>query len=171
MITLRLYELTGKYAELHGLIESGDASYDDVNDTLESLDGAIEDKVENIAKLMKSLEAEEKAFKEEASRLTERAKYLNKRREALKEYLAHTLTAAGIDKVKTAIGTASFRKAPASVVIVDEEVFLNRPQHRRFIKVTHSIDKRALLKECKLLGATEGKGFRIIDDKRTLQFR
>ena len=51
---MNLYELTAAWREVHALAQDGE----DIHDTLEAIEGSIEDKVENIAKVVKSIEAE-----------------------------------------------------------------------------------------------------------------
>lgn len=166
---MKLYELTGKYAELQAQMEAGD--WEAVSDTLESLEGAIEEKVESIYRIRQNLRAEINGFKEEEKRLKERRQRLESELDHLEGYVEGQLMAEGIDKVKTGIGTVGFRKAPASVEIVDEEAFLSDDATRAFVKTEYKINKRELLKFVKETDAKEGPGFRVIDDKRTLQFR
>ena len=70
-----LYELTGAYRQLLEVAESNDSQA--VKDTLDSLSDAIEDKAENTAKVIRDLEMQSKAKKEEAQRLRENATTLD----------------------------------------------------------------------------------------------
>jgi hypothetical protein len=62
-ITLKLYELSQNYVQLLELADSLDQ--ETFQDTLSSLEEAIEDKAENVAKLIKCLDSDCKAIKEE----------------------------------------------------------------------------------------------------------
>lgn len=166
---MRLYELTGKYAELQELMEAGDGEA--VSDTLESLEGAIEEKVESIHRVYRNIQSDIDALKAEEKRLSEKRKALEAEQRRLKGYVETQLNMAEIDALKTGIGTVGFRKSPASVEIVDEEAFLSDDATRAFVKTEYRINKRDLLKFAKETDAKEGPGFRVIDDKRTLQFR
>ena len=64
---MKLYELAQNYAQLLEMAEEMES--DALVDTLEALQGEIEEKAENIAKLVKNLEADAKIIKEEEQRL------------------------------------------------------------------------------------------------------
>jgi hypothetical protein len=115
---LKLYELTGSFNEIFDILESDEElNFDALEDTLQSLEGAIEDKVSGIAKMIKSLEADEKGFDEEAKRLAAKVKTVSNKIKWLKNYLLQAMENTGKDKIKTDIGTVSRRKSPASVTI------------------------------------------------------
>lgn len=162
---MKLYELTGKYAELQALIEDGDSEA--VADTLESLEGAIEEKVDAIHRVHQNLQSDIDALKAEEKRLQERRRTLENEQKRLKEYTEEQLQKAGIKKVKTVIGTVSLRKSPPSVEILDAklipEEFLTYQEPR--------VNRRELLKAFNDMDETEQIGFRVISDKTTIQFR
>lgn len=161
---MKLYELTGKYAELQAQMEDGD--HEAVADTLESIEGAIEEKVESIHRIYRNMQADIDALKAEEKRLSEKRKALENEQKRLKKYTETQLTASGIDKVKTGIGTVGFRKSPASVEVIDKH---DIPDH--FARTVIEVDKKKILAWFTETGEKEGPGFRIIDSKRTLQFR
>src|SRR5690554_44600 len=113
---MKLYELTENYLQLLEMAEDMDPEL--LRDTLESIQESIEDKAENTAKLIKSLEADVKAIKEEEKRLADRRKALEKKIENIKDYLQDQLELAGIDKVKRPTITVSIQNNPPSVRIV-----------------------------------------------------
>ena len=55
---MNLYELTGAYKEILSMFQDENSDQQMLIDTLESLDGAIEDKADNYAKIIKTLEGE-----------------------------------------------------------------------------------------------------------------
>lgn len=165
---MKLYELTDKYAELQQMIEDG-ADPVALTDTLEAIEGAIEEKVEAIYRLRQNLLADIEALKAEEKRLADKRKALEDQVEWLKEYVARQLAAAGIDKVKTRIGTVGFRNAPPSINILD----ISRIPKDYLIPQEPKVDKRRLLKDFKNRADVDlaAMGFEIIDGNRTLQFR
>ena len=70
---VKLYELTDDFKQVQQMIEEG---HEGLEDTLESIELAIEDKLENIARLIKNIEGDIAAFKAEEKRLAERRRTL-----------------------------------------------------------------------------------------------
>ena len=89
---------------------------------------------------MRNLEADEKAFKEEATRLSDCAKRAKEKREYLKEYVDVTLKSMGLRKVETELFKLSYRKSKAVNITSFEEL----PDD--FLKVTTTIDKAGIRK-------------------------
>lgn len=114
-----LYTLTNEFLQIKNQLEDLDLDPQLFTDTLEGYKVPIEEKVENIVKYVKSLEALAEAKKAEAKRLSESAgKDLNKV-EWLKQYIADNLNAAGIKSLQAGVFTLAFRKG-SEVVEVDE---------------------------------------------------
>jgi replicative superfamily II helicase len=140
---MKLYELAQNYAQLMEMAEEMES--DALVDTLESLQDAIEDKVENIAKLIKNLEADAKIIKEEEQRLADRRRSIESKVARLKEYLQEQLEVAGLQKVKRATITVAIQNNPPSVEIADEKLIPSEfmiPQNPK-------IDKQAILERLK----------------------
>jgi len=161
---VKLYELTGKYAELQRAIEDGEDP-EVLADTLDAIEEAINEKVDAIYKVIRNIQADIDALKTEEKRLYEKRKALEMRQERLKAYVEEQMTAARIDKVKTTIGNVGFRKAPPSIEVIDISLI----PEAYLIPQEPKVDKKGLLNHYKETG--EAIGFRVIDDKRTLQFR
>jgi len=165
---MKLYELTGKYAEIQKMVDDG-ADPVALTDTLEAIEGAIEEKVEAIYRLRQNLLADIEALKAEEKRLADKRKALEDKVEWLKEYVSRELAAAGIDKVKTRIGTVGFRNTPPSINILD----ISRIPKDYLIPQDPKVDKRRLLRDFKNRADVDlaAMGFEIIEGNRTLQFR
>lgn len=140
---MKLYELTENYLRVLELAEEMEPEL--LRDTLESIQESIEDKAENTAKLIKSLEADVKAIKEEEKRLADRRKALEKKIENIKDYLREQLELAGIDKVKRPTITVSIQNNPPSVRVIDEKIIPSD----FMIPVAPKIDKKAILEKLK----------------------
>lgn len=134
---MRLYELSAAYRMLS---EMEDAEAFDA--ALSELQGNIEEKAENIAALVRSLEAETEAHRTEAKRHAEIAQARQNRTDRLKDYLKTNLEGAGLTRVKAGLfsvaiqangGRPVVRIAPdaelpeAFTVLVPEVV---TPEHR-----------------------------------------
>ena len=96
-----LYQLTNDYETVLNMLYDEDADEQMILDTLESIEGEIEDKANNYAKIIKELEAKQNARKEEAKRLTESAKVFENRVKALKSNLFNSMKATGKTKFAT----------------------------------------------------------------------
>ena len=96
-----LYQLTNNYETVLNMLYDEDADEQMILDTLETIEGEIEDKADNYAKIIKELEAKQSARKEEAKRLTESAKVFENRVKALKSNLFNSMKATGKTKFAT----------------------------------------------------------------------
>ena len=68
---MNLYELTGQYLELQNLLESGEYDEQLINDTMEAVEGEIEIKADNYARIIRNFEARIDSFKAEQKIETE----------------------------------------------------------------------------------------------------
>lgn len=135
---MNLYELTEKYKQIQELIENGS---DNLDDTLESLDDAIDDKLIGYASIIRNLEADVNAIKEEKKRLSDKQRTLENSIERLKDNVKTNLKATGKSKLKAGLFTLSLAKTPPKAVILDDKAI---PKHY-YIEQQPVLDKRALL--------------------------
>lgn len=96
-----IYELTDQYEEILNMFYDGETDEDLIFDTLESIEGEIEDKADNYAKLIKQLTADAEMLKAEEVRLNARRKSLENRAARLKSNLQANLEFIGKTKFKT----------------------------------------------------------------------
>ena len=114
-----LYNLTNDFAAVVNHLEEMELDSEVLQDTLDSLQAPIEEKVENIVKYMKSLEALADAKKLEAKRLSDSASSDLKKVEWFKNYMADNLKKANITKLQAGIFSLGWRKG-TEVVQIDE---------------------------------------------------
>ena len=112
-----LYELSADYQKLLELAEDPDTDAETLADTLEALGGEIEDKADNYARVMKSMESDISGLKAEIERLTNRKKSMENNIANMKKKLQEAMVDTGKVKFKTALFSFGIRKSPASVVI------------------------------------------------------
>lgn len=98
---MRLYQLTEQYEEIINLLYDGETDEQTILDTLESIEGEIEDKADNYAKMIKSMLADAEAIKKEEERLHSRRTSLENRVKWLKDTLQANLEFIGKTKFKT----------------------------------------------------------------------
>nr|DAN56556.1 MAG TPA: resistance protein [Caudoviricetes sp.] len=113
-----LYELTGQFLDIYNLELDEETKLD----TLDSIDWQTdyEEKVENYIKVIKNIESDVEARKNEIKRLTELNKADEKKKDHLKETLSTSMVLTGHERVDTPLFKVSFRKSQA--VEVDELV-------------------------------------------------
>lgn len=139
---MNLYEINDAYEKALSNFtvddETGEIIFDD--EEIKKLEGAFEEKVDNIACYIKSLNALNDSIKAEKQALDERLKTNDKKVESLKKFLVISLEMRDMKKFETARNKLSFRKS-TSVVINEDAVLPNQ-----FVKkvVTEKIDKKAI---------------------------
>lgn len=106
----RLYELTEEYEAVLNMLYDGEADEQTIFDTLEGIEGEIEDKADNYAKLIKSIKADAEILETEEKRLYSRRKSLEARSQRLKDTLQANLEFIGKTKFKTALFSFSVSK-------------------------------------------------------------
>lgn len=102
---MNLYELSSNYRELLDYAQSVDMTDPEqaemVDATLESLDGAIEDKAENIVHVLNQLKYDEEVVNNEIKRLQAKKRALSNNQRNLKDYLKDTMDFTGKTKIKS----------------------------------------------------------------------
>lgn len=125
---MKLYDLTNEYLEVLDMVDAdnGEDVQQAIIDTLESIECVLEEKVENIAKLMHSISADERALKAEEERLHNRRMALVNRKASIKDYLKTQLDKAKIKKVKTSLFTVYTQNNKPSVVADEADARLKK---------------------------------------------
>ena len=105
-----LYSMTADYE--HVLQMLYDEEYDEqaVIDTLDSIEGAIEDKADGYAMIMRELEADAAKLKAEEDRLRARRTALENHKNRLKAHLYESMKAVGKPKFKTTLFSFGIQK-------------------------------------------------------------
>lgn len=140
---MKLYELSQSFRQLLDMADSMDEEM--FRDTLQAIEEALEDKVENTAKFIRCLDADIEAIKAEEKRLADRRKALETKVVNAKSYLQEQLELAGIDKVKRPTLTVSIQANPPSVEITDESLIPTT----YMVPQPSKIDKKAILSALK----------------------
>ena len=96
-----LYQLTNDYENVLNMLYDEDIDEQMILDTLEGIEGEIENKADGYAKIIKELEAKRDARKAEVKRLTESAKVFENRANVLKQNLFNTMKQTGKTKFAT----------------------------------------------------------------------
>lgn len=116
-----LYELTGQYKELLDMMEDPDIDPKVITDTLEGLNGEIEEKADGYAKVMQQLKAEAEAIEKEEQRLNDRRDMIMDNISRMKKALMESMKATGKTKFKTTLFSFGVRKAGQKRLVIDHE--------------------------------------------------
>ena len=146
---MKLYEIPTLYQQLLDMAEEQDI---DFSEALDSLEDAFEEKAENIVKIMRTLEAKEKAYKDEVDRLNAQRKMLNNRVQALKDYLQENMNVMGKKKVESGLFTVAIQKSPPTLKIDDDKYIPDG----YWIPQPPKLDRKELLQDIKLGEEIEG---------------
>lgn len=98
---MKLYELTEQWDTVFNMMEDGETDEQVIFDTLEAIEGEIEDKADNYAKMIRNLSASVAALKAEEERLSQRRRSTENHIHRLKDTLQANLEFIGKTKFKT----------------------------------------------------------------------
>ena len=163
---MNLYELTANYLALQQMIEDPEADMQMINDTMEAIEGSIEEKADGYAKVIKNMEASIAAIKAEQDRLTARKNLLELGIKTLKKNLEASMIATGKRKFKTDLFSFSIQKNGGKApVILDVADTSELPDE--LVRIKEEPDMEAIRNmldqgECKFAHLGErGEGLRI----------
>ena len=90
-----LYELTEEMMMLSEMMEDPDTEEQVLLDTMEGVSGEYDDKIDNYCRLIKNLDAESKALKEESKRLSARQKTIDNNIARMKAFMLESMRQIG----------------------------------------------------------------------------
>lgn len=105
-----LYELSEKWAIAKDMFYDNEVDDQVIFDTLEAIEGEIEDKADKYAIILRTMAGDIETIKKEEARLYTRSASLERRSKALKERLQANLEFVGKTKFKTALFSFSIAK-------------------------------------------------------------
>lgn len=114
---MTLYELTGDYKTLYDMADDPEIDEQAWFDTIEGIDGAIEDKADGYAKVIKQLIANADEIKKEEERLAAREEAYRNRADSLKKMLQTSMEVTGKLKFKTTLFSFNVQKNAPSLKI------------------------------------------------------
>lgn len=147
---MTLYELSSGYALMLDLYDSAetDEERQEILERMTEYDGDIAEKAEAYARIMRNKQAEAKAYREEADRLTEKRRAAEGVVDRLKCALLDAMKLVGATEIVTTIGKWRAQMNPWSVEIMDAE---SVPE-QFLIPQPAKVDRKAILDEFRKTG-------------------
>lgn len=168
-IVYSLYELSQQYQEFLSLVEAGEIPQEAIQDTLASLSGEMEEKVDSIACMIKQLQLEAEGIKQEENALSMRRKQKETAAERLKDYIRQTMTLSGKKKLETARSCVSVGKPAQRVEITDISAIQSVKELWKPYEWTEKNVDKAKLKDALKAGTV--KGARLVDGSPRLTIK
>lgn len=134
---MKLYELSAAWVELQEM----DCDPQTLADTLEAIEGELDEKLVNISKLVRSLNAEAEAVQFEILRLRTQKERLEKKVDGLMEYARNAMLMTHKTNVSDGISGFRIQKNPPKVEILSDEAI---PLCYYTEKVVRTVDKNAI---------------------------
>ena len=116
-MTLHLYELSPAIKQLLDMMEEEGTDW---TASLDELQGEFKEKAVGLAKLVKTWEAEEQAYKTEIDRLEGHKRTAQRKQAWAKQYLKGNMEDAGIDHVPGDVVDIKLQNGAPSVILEDE---------------------------------------------------
>lgn len=117
-----IYEITSDWFRVQDMMGDPELDPQTLADTLEAIEGELEVKAENYAKVMKNLEGDIVAIKAEIDRLTAKKRAIENNIKNMKATLQNVMEVTGKTKFKTDLFSFGIQKNAPSVVIDVEDV-------------------------------------------------
>ena len=150
-----LYEITSNYLILQQMLEDPDMDPQVIHDTMESVEGELEDKADNYARIIRNMEGTIIAIKAEQERLSNKKNLLESAIKRLKENLQEAMYKTGKLKFKTDLFSFGIQKNGGKApVILDVVSTADLPDELVRIKEEADLDAiRELLEKDPEAGA------------------
>lgn len=121
MNDLTLYQIAAEYRSAADALAELDLDDQTVADTLESINGDLTVKSQNVAFVIRNLEASAEQISVAIEAMKARAEALEKRAERVREYLLQNMLMAGVQKIECPYFKLAVRDNPPKVVVEDEK--------------------------------------------------
>lgn len=118
---MSLFTLTENYIKFFTEFENADEITDEMQQMADNLNIKIEEKCENYANMIKSLEADIDTYKHQEKVFNEKRKTIENKVKWLKQNLQASMEQTGYKKVKTKLFTVSLQKNAPSLEITNEK--------------------------------------------------
>lgn len=160
---MKLYEIANEYQMILSQLESGEITDEQFQEEVGGLTTSAEDKIKNVAYIIKTLQAEKEIIDTECKRLEKKKDAHENRIEWLRSYLSHEMERLHIDKVlnkpyfNVSLRDGKFKLNPATL----NEVLV--PDEYKLVNQVVKLDKKKILDE--MLAGVVIPGAEVIREK------
>lgn len=155
----QLYVLSQAVQTLQSLLEDGNDT--DIQAALEGAEMHLEEKIEQMALMVRNFESDAVALKLEIDRLTKRHQSLTNGIKSTKKYIQNEMLLAGLDKVKTTKITIGIQYNPHKLIGNEDMEF--PPYEYIDVKSVTTLDKKRMIEDMKNGKVIEG--FELIQEE------
>ena len=141
---MNLFELTENYVKFFTEFDNANEITDEMQEMANNLNVEIEEKCDNYAKMIKNLEADVEAYKNQEKIFNEKRKVAENKVKWLKQNLQASMELQGRKKVKTDLFSFNIQKNAPSLEIRDE----NNIDDSYYV-IERKLNKRELLNDIK----------------------
>lgn len=158
---MNLFELTENYVKFFTEFENADEVTEEMQEMADNLNVEIEEKCDNYAKMIRNLEADVEAFKNQEKIFNEKRKSGENKISWLKKNLQSSMEQTGRKKVETELFTISIQKNKPALEITDE----NNIDDSYYI-IERKLNKKELLSDIKEGLIIDGVGIKQTESLR-----
>lgn len=158
---MNLFELTENYVKFFTMLEEADEITEELEEMANNLNIAIEEKSDNYVKMIKNLDADVEAFKNQEKIFNKKRKTAKNKIAWLKKNLQASMELQGRKKVETELFTISIQKNTPALDITSEDNIGDE-----YYKVERTLNKKDLLKDIKEGLIIDGVGIKQTESLR-----
>ncbi|MDD6906579.1 MAG: siphovirus Gp157 family protein [Finegoldia magna] len=158
---MSLFTLTENYIKFFTEFDNADEITDEMQQMADNLNVEIEEKCENYANMIKSLEADIDTYKHQEKVFNEKRKTIENKVKWLKQNLQASMEQTGRKKVKTKLFTVSLQKNAPSLEITNEKNIDDS-----YYIIERKLNKRELLNDIKEGLIVDGVGIKQTESLR-----
>lgn len=141
---MNLFELTENYVKFFTEFDNADEITEEMQQMADNLNVEIEEKCDNYGKMIRNLEADVEAFKNQEKAFNEKRKVAENKVKWLKQNLQASMELQGRKKVKTDLFSFNIQKNAPSLEITDEKNIDDS-----YYVIERKLNKRELLNDIK----------------------
>lgn len=141
---MNLFELTENYVKFFTMLEEADEITEELEEMANNLNIAIEEKSDNYVKMIKNLDADVEAFKNQEKIFNKKRKTAENKIAWLKKNLQSSMELQGRKRVETELFTISIQKNTPALDITSEDNIGDE-----YYKIERTLNKKDLLKDIK----------------------
>lgn len=158
---MNLFELTENYVKFFTMLEEADEITEELEEMANNLNIAIEEKSDNYVKMIKNLDANVEAYKNQEKIFNKKRKTAENKISWLKKNLQASMEQTGRKKVKTELFTISIQKNTPALDITSEDNIGDE-----YYKIERTLNKKDLLKDIKEGLIIDGVGIKQTESLR-----